>query len=103
MQDIKSDRIRIVSKEDYGVDLEYNEMFAILHFPYMKKFDRGIYTDFQITLPEIAKFVDTVGYEGLWAAVDEEDTFINKIANRFGFTKIGAADGLNVYEYIGEI
>ena len=98
---VTSNRLRIVDKEDYGVDIEYNDMYAILHFPFMNKFNKRIFKDFEKTLPSIVDFIDTVGYEGLWAAIERDNSFVRKIAVRFGFSRIGESEGLVIYEYTG--
>ena len=99
---VSSKRLRLIDKEEYAVDLEYTDQYAIVHFPFIQKFTRNTLLDMSHTLEGLVSFVEAVGYEGLWAAVDPEDTFISKLATKLNFAKIGHSDGWDVYEYVGE-
>jgi hypothetical protein len=97
---IESKRITLIDKEDLVLDLEYNEQYAILHLPVMRM-SRDTYTDFLDTVPQLHTFLTMVGYSAVWAGVRPEDTMIAKLLGRLGATKIGNAEGLDVYEYKG--
>ncbi len=100
--ELTSKRMRVIDKQDYAVDLEYNTSYAIVHFPFIHKFTKSTLQDMSNTLIDLVEFTDTVGYEGLWAAVKPEDTFMAKLAKRLDFAMIGHSDGWDVYEYVGE-
>lgn len=93
-----SKRFRLVEKEDYGVDLEYNEEFAIIHFPYVSKFNKGILLDMSSTLEGIKKFLEEMGYWHLWVAVRLKDNSTAKLAKRFGFKYVGVDKETGAYE-----
>lgn len=48
---------------------------------------------------ELALFFDTVGYQGVWAAVFEEDTLIQKFLTRLNFVPLGTNSGMVVFEH----
>lgn len=98
---IESKRITIYDKDDMVIDLEYTDMYAILHLPVLR-ITRHTYEDFLTTVPKLHSFLTTVGYEAVWTAINPEDTTIVKLLDRLGAKKLGTADGLDVYEYTGE-
>lgn len=91
----------LIDKENYRVDLEYNKDFAILHLPYVSVFTRNLYAEFFIRIEEILEFMEGLGYNGLFAAVDPDDHKIQKLIDRLGFKYQGKADGLLVYHLKG--
>lgn len=97
-----SKRITIVDHIDYSVDLEYNDMYAILHLPRVNKFTKEVYQGMLIKVQELWEFFSTVGYEGMFIAIDPTNKVLNKFVLRLGFKPLGTADGLSVYQYEGE-
>ena len=100
-QTIKSKRFAFVVKDNYEVDLEYNEDFAIIHLPFIKKLTKEVYLDMRNQMDKIVEFLNNVGYEHVWVAYRPEDTLIAKLADRMGFVYKGTADSLAVYLYEG--
>lgn len=96
-QAINSERMTIVNKERYKVDIEYNEEYAIIHLPLVEHFSKELYYEMKEDFKSICSFLSTVGYEYIYAAVSPDDTKINRLATKFGLQSIGAALGLNVY------
>lgn len=94
---ITSKRFTLVAKDNYEVDLEYNEEFAIIHLPYVAKFTRDIYEDMLATFPKIKSFIEDMGYLHLWIATVPGDTKTSKLAQRFGFEYKGSSQGMEVY------
>jgi len=97
-----SKRFALVHTEDYVVDLEYNDEFAIIHLPYVKKFTRSMYEDFMLTFPRIKTFLKDMGYEDVWAAIAPGDKPTGKLAERMGFELVGSSHGMDVYLIEGE-
>lgn len=95
---IKSKRFSLIEKENFIVDLEYNQDFAIIHLPKVTKFTRSIYLDFTESLTKIDNFLRDFGYQSIWVACYPEDTSTNKLAKKMGFEYRGSAENLNVYE-----
>lgn len=95
---IKSSRFTLVDKQDYRVDLEYNQDYAILHLPSVSKFTKTVYQDMLISIEDIEKFVKDMCYDSLWLAIEPDDTVLNKFVTRLGFEYRGSADSLAVYE-----
>lgn len=100
-QPIKSKRFAFVSKDNYVVDLEYNEDFAIIHLPFLKRLSKTIYLDMQDEMQGIVVFLNDLGYQHIWVAVRPEDTLISKLAGKMGFNYKGTSDNLDVYLYEG--
>lgn len=88
-------RMTLVRKEDYEVDVEYNEDFFILHIPVVKKFSKTIYLDMEETLDDISTFAKVMGYPAVFAATLDDKT--EKLVKKLGMVFQGSADGFNVY------
>lgn len=102
-QDIKSKRFTIFSSDKYEVDLEYSEDFAILHLPYVYKFDKGTYMDMKSRFPSLLEFLGTMGYPNVWAAIPPSNTMTIKFIKKFGFEHKGSAEGYDVFMLEGVI
>ena len=103
MQPIQvSKRLTLVETPDYIVDLEYNEYFAILHLPFVREFNRTVYTEMRVKMEELAIFFKTLGYENVWAAVPETNELIQKFLTRLKFEPLGQANGMVVFGYKGD-
>lgn len=96
-QAIKSNRITILEKEEYRVDLEFNEEFAILHLPEVRKFNRTVYFDFIRSLEDFKEFFNTFGYNFLWVAISVSNKLIAKFVVKLGFEFQGSFDNMDVY------
>ena len=94
--DIKSKRITLVQKEDYRVDLEYNEQFAILHLPAVDKFNKTVYIDLQICMEDIKEFLAAMDYPYVHVGLDPSNKTIRKFTERLGFGYLGTHDNIDV-------
>tara|TARA_R110001606_G_scaffold102113_1_gene224202 strand:+ start:538 stop:843 length:306 start_codon:yes stop_codon:yes gene_type:complete len=92
----------IYEGDDYKARLEYNREYMIVHLPEVYKFNRDILAKLAIKLEDLKEFSANLGYPELYAAAPKEDTKINKLARRIGFTLLGEAEGLMVYYYTGD-
>lgn len=97
-----SNSIVLFENENYGVRLEYNENFAIVHLPYSNKMTKEVFMDMRVKLEEWSTFLNTIGYNNIWAAVDPKNTKIVKLIRMLGFTFRGHSDGMSVYTYGGK-
>lgn len=95
-EDIKSKRMRVLEKENYKVDLEYNEDFAILHLPEVSKFTRDVYFDMQFCLEDFKEFLKCVGYENLYVGLDPTNKLMAKFCKKIGFEYLGTAEEIDV-------
>lgn len=93
-----SRRFTLVEKEDYGIDLEYSDEFAIIHFPYVSKFNKGVLLDMSATLDSMKKFLEDMGYWHLWVAVEPHNKSTAKLAKRFGFKYVGLDQDTGRYD-----
>lgn len=94
-----SNSLVLFENNDYGVRLEYNESFAIVHLPYTHRMAKEVFLDMKYKLEDWYKFLSTAGYTHIWCAVNPEDQKINKLVDMLGFKYTGSADGLSVYRY----
>ena len=95
---IKSERFTLLVRNDYEVDLEYNKDFAILHLPYIERMTKSVYLDMVSTINGLDKFLETVGFKSLWAAIPPQNSTLPKLVKKLDFTYRGSADGYDVYE-----
>ena len=79
------------------MDLEYNEEFAILHLPFVEKFNRETYEDIMLNFPRLKVFLADMGYANIWAATAPLDKPTGKLLERLGFNKAGESHGMDVY------
>lgn len=100
MPDSKS--FTAIETPNYTIRLEYNSNFVILHLPNIDKMDKGVFIDMKLRLEDWYEFFTTAGYMGIFAAVDPDNTKIQKLLNMLGFKLKGFADSMNVYFY-GEV
>lgn len=95
--DIKSKRMTLVQKENFIVDLEYNEDYAIVHLPKVDKFTKDIYLDMSTVFEDMKEFLKVVGYDHVWAALDPSNKMMIKFAGKMGLSFQGEAENMNVY------
>ena len=95
---VTSERITLVDKDNYRVDLEYNEDFAILHLPRVDKLTKGTYLDMKNQFNSILSFALHVGYDRIICAVQTGDELTTRFLSKFGFNYQGSADGYDVYD-----
>jgi RimJ/RimL family protein N-acetyltransferase len=93
-----SKRLRVVERDDYAVDLEYNEEFLIIHLPYVWKFNKGVFTDMLFTLENFSDFFKVSGFKYLYAAVDMNNLKIRRLLVKLGFKRKANQQDLTVYE-----
>ena len=84
---------------DYGVRLEYNKDFVIVHLPFTNNMTKRVFQDMEVKLQEWLEFVTTAGYNGIWAAIDPNDLKIRKLVSMLKFKYMGQSDGMLVYKY----
>lgn len=92
-----SKRIRLLDLKQASVDLEFNDKYAILHLPEVRKFGRGELKLCKDYLEGLASFFAVSKLEGPYAA--SSDTKIHKLALKLGFTPVGDFNGLKVFIY----
>jgi RimJ/RimL family protein N-acetyltransferase len=56
----------------------------------------------QVLLDDLWDFFKTVGYTKIHAAVDFNNTKINKLLKKLNFRVIGKAENLNIWSYTGD-
>ncbi len=93
-----SKRIRLFNTEDFGVDLEYNKDFVIIHLPWIDNFNTKVFKDMLIALEDYSDLFKTLGKEKMYAAVDTNNTKIKRLLNKLGFTRVGLNKDLDIYE-----
>lgn len=96
-----SNRLTVVDKEAYSVDLEYSTTYAVLHLPYVEKFSKSVYMDMKTTILDIHNFVLHMGFPHLHAALFPNDEKMKKFVNKIGFAYLGSAEGMDVYQFVG--
>jgi hypothetical protein len=89
----------IFETEDYGVRLEYNKDFVIVHLPFTNKMNKRVFGDMTKKLESWYDFFTTVGYKSIHAAVKEEDLKTQRLVTMLKFKYLGQADGMLVYSY----
>ena len=100
---VASNSYPLYEGEDFKARLEYNREYMIVHLPEVYKFNKGVLAKLIIKAEDLKEFSSNLGYPELYAAAPKENTKINKLARRVGFTFLGEEDGLLVYHYTGEI
>lgn len=90
--------MRLVDREDFSVDLEYNDTFAILHLPEVPKFTKSVFQRMQMYMEDLNELFETMGYPNIFVAVSH-DTATEKLIKKLGFTYLGNQDGMDVYVY----
>lgn len=94
-----SNSLTLFENKEYSVRLEYNKDYAIVHLPQANKMTKGVYLDMVERLEHWWTFLKTVGYNGIWCAVDPKDDKINRLVTLLKFKYIGSNDGMSVYRY----
>lgn len=97
MQQVGSNRYRFVETDDYYIDLEYTDNIVIVHLPYVKNFTKTVFLDFCDRLEGGARMFDTLGVDGVYAAVNDEKT--ERLVNMLGFSYLGDNMNYKVYKY----
>lgn len=96
---IASNSLTLFENPAYGVRLEYNEDYAIVHLPYTNKMSKEVFLDMEARLEHWSVFLKTAGYSGIWCAVDPQDNKINRLVTLLKFKYMGTSDGMSVYRY----
>jgi len=97
IQQVASERLRIIETDNISVDLEYNKDFAIVHLPRVDKFNKTRLIELEDYLSDLWKFISTIGYTALYAATEHPPT--QKLAEKMNFVYIGQQNNLKVYVY----
>lgn len=95
---IKSKRMVLFDKENYRVDLEYNEDFAIIHLPRVGKLTKETYLDMKNQFNDFLTFALFVGYDRVICAVQVGDELTTRFLSKFKFDYKGTAEGYDVYD-----
>jgi hypothetical protein len=97
--EVSSTSAIFTSTENFGIRVEYNEDFVIVHFARLDKLTKSTLLDLKIYLEDFHRFVRTAGYTGVHAAVDPDNKLVNKLIDKLNFKYQGLAEGLRVYVY----
>lgn len=92
-----SRRIRLLELNEASVDLEFNEKYAILHLPIVRKFGNGEFKKCKEYIEDLYSFFQVSKLEGPYAASD--DPKIQKLALKLGFEYLGESNKLKVFKY----
>lgn len=84
---------------DFEIRLEYSDEYVLVHLPYVARFTKGAFIEMSVLLEEWNDFFKTVGYDGIYAALDTNNTKIVRLATKLGFRPLGNSHGLVVYKY----
>lgn len=84
----------------FDVRLEYNSDYVIVHIPYIEKMEKGVFLELKYLLEDWTKFFSTMGYKGLFAAVDPLSK-MPKLAKMLDFEYLGESQGMSIYVYKG--
>lgn len=95
----RSKSIMLYEGPDFGMRLEYNKDFVILHLPYCHKMTKTILFEMQFKLEDWWQFFKTWEYPGIWTAIDPKNEKLKKLMTKLDFVYRGTADGLDVYQY----
>jgi hypothetical protein len=96
-----SNSLTFIETKNYTIRLEYNEEYVIAHLPEIKM-TKETFLDMQARLEVWYEFFKTVGYKGIFAAIDPNNLKITKLLTKLNFKKKGHADNMDVYFY-GEL
>lgn len=100
---LTSKRFTLVEREEYRVDLEYNNDFIILHLPWVAEFSKKILLDMMNTFEGLKSFLETVGYSRIHVGIPHKHGSTKHLAEHLGFTHIGESQGFEIFElWIGE-
>jgi len=97
--EIKSKRMRLVDTEDFSVDLEYNENYAILHLPEVPRFTKTVLHRMQMTMEDLNELFTTMGYPNIFVAISPNDPATEKLVMKLGFVHLADNLGMKVYVY----
>lgn len=95
---VTSKRITLVDKDNYRVDLEYNDDYAILHLPRATGFSKGVLADMKMQFNDILTFALDMGYDRIICAIQQGDVLTTRLLDKFKFEYQGSADGYEVYD-----
>lgn len=101
MQQLDSKRLRIIELNEFSVDLEYNKNFVIVHLPRVSKLNKKNLSLLKKYLDDLYEFIDTLGYDSLYAATSHTPSF--KLAEKLGFQFLGEDNNLKVLKYARSI
>lgn len=97
-----SRRLKSVRGSTFAVDLEYNKDYLIIHLPTVEKFTKSTYFEMLYMLDDWWDFFKTVGYVEIHAAVEVNNTRINRLLRKLNFRLIGSSKNMNIWSYRGE-
>jgi hypothetical protein len=89
--------IRIIQIEDFDLDLEYEDDFIALHLPRMTRLNKKNYFKLRKVVDELTDLVKTMGYVGLWAALDDDQPLMKKLVIRLGFEYIERNEEMDLF------
>lgn len=88
--------------EDYGIRIEYNADYVIIHILYVHKFTKGTYLDMVNRLQDFWDFCHTMGHNYLWAAIDPDNQKLAKMIGKIGWVYRGTSDNMAVFSFEGK-
>lgn len=95
---MRSTRMNLWDNEDFSIDLEYTEDFFIVHLPRLEP-TVGAYKHLLVKGEEIKEFARTIGYTGIYTAIDPNDKHMPILLNKLGATFRGVSENMHVYSY----
>jgi hypothetical protein len=87
----------IYEGDDFGLKLEYNKDYAILHLPYVNKWSPSVFKKLGIKVYDTLDFVKTLGYKGIHTGIHQGDTKGTKIVLMLGGEYLGTYSGFDIY------
>ncbi len=94
-----SKSITLFETKDFGVRVEYNSNFVIVHLPFVNRMSKEVILEMKAKLDEWYEFFSTLGYQDIWAALDPSNDKMVKLVGMLGFKFKGVADNMSVYSY----
>jgi hypothetical protein len=92
-----SKRMRVYDFKEFSVDLEYNETYVAIHLPEVPSFTKSTYKKMQVYIEQLSEFLNTVGYQNLFAVANDITT--EKLMEKLGFLFLGQHNEMRVYVY----
>ena len=94
----ESRRIRMVTNEDYGFDIEYGKGIIVVHIAYLKKFHKGTFNSMAYDLERFSHFFKATGYDKLHSVTETDNVKLKRLLKKFNFVRIGIAGDLDIFE-----
>lgn len=93
---MKSTRLKGIRGSNFEIDLEYNDELIFIHLPHLDKLTKSTITEWKYLLEDWVPFFKTMGYQTLFAAVDQGSR-IERVLPLIGFEFLAKADSYAIY------